>query len=489
MNEIKPTGKIITRFAPSPTGYLHMGGARTALFNHLFTKQRGGKAILRIEDTDKERSTKEYETSIIESLKWLGLDFDETCKQSDREEIYKKYLKKLIDDGKAYVSKETADGQTPPRPLGDSGVSLDPSTLRSQGIGRHRLSPAATADGRRSEVIRFKNPNVKIRFTDLIRGEVEFDTTELKDFVIAKSLEEPLYHLAVVVDDFEMGVTHVIRGEDHISNTPRQILIQEAIGAPRPIYAHLPIILATDKSKLSKRKHGESASLDFYRKKGYLPEAIINFLALLGWNPGTDQELFDIKQLESAFDLGKVQKSGAVFNVEKLDWLNRQYLLKLSDEEFLGQAAAFLPEWLSGKDQPIKSQLLNRLLPLIKDKISAFGEIKALFKENGELRFVKELTDYKAESLLWKKNPDKAATIAHLQECRLLIESMAPEPFTAESIKTTIWPYAEAKGKGEVLWPLRVALTGQEKSPDPFVSASVLGREESLRRIDVALKK
>ena len=445
----KSNDKIITRFAPSPTGYLHMGSARTALFNHLFTRQRGGKAVLRIEDTDKERSTKEYETSIIESLKWLGLDFDETFKQSDREEIYTRYLKKLIDDGKAYVSKET---------------------------------PVEAGD--RTEVIRFKNPNVKITFTDMIRGEVEFDTAELKDFVIAKSLEEPLYHLAVVVDDFEMGVTHVIRGEDHISNTPRQILIQEAIGAPRPIYAHLPIILATDKSKLSKRKHGESASLDFYHKKGYLPGAVINFLALLGWNPGTDQELFDIKQLESAFDLGKVQKSGAVFNVEKLDWLNRQYLLKLSDDDFSSRAAAFLPEWL-----PMNGRLFKRMLPLIKDKVSAFGEIAPLFGENGELRFVKEQADYKAESLLWKKNPDKASTIAHLKECRLLIESMAPEPFTAESIKTTIWPYAESKGKGEVLWPLRMALTGQEKSPDPFVSASVLGREESLRHIDAALKK
>ena len=290
---------IITRFAPSPTGYLHMGGARTALFNHLFTKQNGGKTILRIEDTDKQRSTKEYETSIIESLKWLGLQYDETVKQSDREVVYKGYLKRLIDEGKAYISKETP---------------VEP--------------------GDRTEVIRFKNPNKKVTFYDLIRGEVEFDTTELKDFVIAKSMEEPLYNLAVVVDDFEMGITHVIRGEDHISNTPRQILIQEAIGAPRPVYAHLPIILATDKSKLSKRKHGESVSVDFYRRKGYLPEAVINFLVLLGWNPGNNQEIFSIDELIKTFDMSKVQKSGAVFNVEKLNWLNKQYIAKLSDADF-----------------------------------------------------------------------------------------------------------------------------------------------------------
>ncbi len=444
-----PMSNIITRFAPSPTGFLHMGGARTALFNHLFTKQLGGKTILRIEDTDKARSTKEYEASIIDSLKWLGLEYDETFKQSDREDIYKKYLKQLIDEGKAYVSKET---------------------------------PVEAGD--RAEVIRFKNPNKKVSFTDLIRGEVEFDTTELKDFVIAKSLEEPLYHLAVVIDDFEMGITHVVRGEDHISNTPRQILIQEAIGAPRPIYAHLPIILATDKSKLSKRKHGESVSVDFYRHAGYVPEAVINFLALLGWNPGTDQELFDMKGLLALFSLEKVQKSGAVFNVDKLDWLDRQYILKLSRADFAGHAEVFLPEWLS-----TKGPLFSRLEALIKERISKFSDITALFEKDGELRFIKGQPEYPPDILLWKKAPDKALAVAHLTECRTLIESMAAEPFSAESIKAAIWPYAEAKGKGEVLWPLRVALTGQEKSPDPFISASVLGREESLNRIGVALGK
>lgn len=280
--------KIITRFPPSPTGPLHIGNVRTALFNYIFAKKNGGDFIVRIEDTDKARSKKEYEDEMLESLRWLGLKWDgELLHQSERTKIYKKYLQKLIDENKAYVSTET--------------------------------------EGENREVVRFRNPNKSVKFDDLVRGTVEFDTTELKDFVIAKSVDEPLYHLAVVIDDFESGVTHVIRGEDHISNTPRQILIQEAIGAPRPLYAHLPLILAQDRSKLSKRKHGESVSLDYYRNKGYSPEAIINYLALLGWNPGTEQEIFTLRELINVFDLERVHKGGAIFDEKKLAWVNRKH--------------------------------------------------------------------------------------------------------------------------------------------------------------------
>ncbi len=267
--------------APSPTGPFHIGGVRTALYNFLYAKQHGGKFILRIEDTDKERSKPEYETDIIESLKWLGLNYDELYKQSDRGEVYKKYLKKLISDDLAYEAED--------------------------------------------KVIRFRNPGKDVIFNDVIRGEIKFNTEELGNFVIAKSLDEPLYHLAVVVDDHESGITHVIRGEDHISNTPRQILLQEALGAPRPIYAHLPLILAPDRSKLSKRKHGESVSLDYYKNKGYLPEAILNYLALLGWNPGTEQEIFTLKELIQVFNLSKVHKGGAMFDEKKLAWVNRKH--------------------------------------------------------------------------------------------------------------------------------------------------------------------
>ena len=267
--------------APSPTGNFHVGGARTALFNFLFAKQNNGKFILRIEDTDKERSKKEFEDDIFESLEWLGLKYDEFYRQSERGEIYRNYVEKMLNNDSVYEAED--------------------------------------------KVIRFRNPNKKIKFNDLVRGEIEFDTTELKDFVIAKSVDEPLYHLAVVIDDFESGITHVIRGEDHISNTPRQILIQEAIGAPRPLYAHLPLILAQDRSKLSKRKHGESVSLDYYRHKGYSRDAIINYLALLGWNPGTEQEIFTLPELINVFDLERVHKGGAIFDEKKLAWVNRKH--------------------------------------------------------------------------------------------------------------------------------------------------------------------
>ena len=273
--------KIITRFPPSPTGNFHVGSARTALFNFLFARKNNGKFILRIEDTDKTRSKKEFEDNIFESLEWLGLKYDEFYRQSDRGKIHRTYIEKMLDDGSIYEAED--------------------------------------------KIIRFKNPNKKVKFNDLVRGEIEFDTTELKDFIIAKSVDEPLYHLAVVIDDFESNITHVIRGEDHISNTPRQILIQETISAPRPIYAHLPLILAPDRSKLSKRKHGESVSLDYYRNKGYSPEAMINYLALLGWNPGTEQEIFTLDELINVFDFSRVHKGGAIFDEKKLAWMNRKH--------------------------------------------------------------------------------------------------------------------------------------------------------------------
>ena len=273
--------KIITRFPPSPTGNFHVGSARTALFNFLFARKNNGKFILRIEDTDKTRSKKEFEDNIFESLEWLGLKYDEFYRQSDRGKIHRTYIEKMLDDGSIYEAED--------------------------------------------KIIRFKNPNKKVKFNDLVRGEIEFDTTELKDFIIAKSVDEPLYHLAVVIDDFESNITHVIRGEDHISNTPRQILIQETISAPRPIYAHLPLILAPDRSKLSKRKHGESVSLNYYRDKGYSPEAMINYLALLGWNPGTEQEIFTLDELINVFDFSRVHKGGAIFDEKKLAWVNRKH--------------------------------------------------------------------------------------------------------------------------------------------------------------------
>lgn len=440
--------KIITRFAPSPTGLFHSGSYRTALYSYIFARQNKGEFVLRIEDTDKIRSKKEYEVNIIDSLKWLGLDYDRFYRQSERTDIYKKYIQQLIDSGHAFISNEEN---------GDDNKD------------------------KRQSVIRFKNPNRKVSFNDIIRGKVEFDTTELGDFVIAKSLEEPVFHLAVVIDDMDMGITHVIRGEDHISNTPRQILIYEALGQQIPVYAHIPLLLASDRSKLSKR-HG-AKSISEYKDRGFLPEAIVNYLSLLGWHPEDDKEILSLEEIKSKFTLERVQKGGAIFDEEKLRWFNRQYISKLSLDEFRNRAISFMPEWLT-KD---KAEL-DTLLSLIKEKITTFEEIQTLFSTSNELSFIKSLPEYNADSLLWKKNPDREKTKTHLQFVMNSILSLS-NSFSAENIKNSIWSYVEQNGKGDVLWPMRYAITGLDKSPDPFISASILGKEETVNRIKIAISK
>lgn len=440
--------KVITRFAPSPTGVLHIGSVRTALYSWLYARQHDGKFILRIEDTDKERSTREFEENIVDGLKWLGLNYDEFFRQSERGTIYKKHLETIIANGTAYISKEEP-----------------------------------TEEGKRSEVIRFKNPNHVLTFHDEARGDISFDTTELGDFVIAKDLETPLYHFAVVVDDFEMGVTHIIRGDDGISNTPRQILIQEAIGAPRPVYAHLPMILAPDRSKLSKR-HGALAVTE-YREEGYLPEAILNFVALMGWNPGNDQEIISLDEMLKLFSLEKLQKSGAVFNIDKLKWLNKHYL-KLLSEEAAGQGIlAQFPGDLRVKAEhdPIT---FKKIIPIIIDRISSFGEVRTL-AEAGEFTYFFEDPIYEKEALFWKDERDPIRAAEHLRKVQEIIGGLT-ESLTADSVKAAIWDYATLVGRGNVLWPMRYALSGLAKSPDPFSLVEILGKETTIRRVSVAVR-
>ncbi|MDQ3089546.1 MAG: glutamate--tRNA ligase [bacterium] len=432
------TDKVIVRMAPSPTGKLHVGGVRTALFNYLFAKKFKGKFILRIEDTDKERSTKEFEDDIISGFEWLQLKYDEFYKQSERIDIYKSYLLKMIENGTAYTSKET------PR-----------------------------EEGQRDEVIRFKNPRIKVKFNDLIRGDVEFDTTELGDFVIAKSTEEPLYHLAVVIDDHQMGITHIIRGEEHLSNTPRQILIQEAIGAKRPIYAHLPLLLDADRKKLSKRVHGEEVWAAFYKREGYLPDALLNFLALLGWNPGGDREIFNLEDLIEAFDIKDVQKGGAVFDVKKLRWVNKEHIKKMSLDKLIDIINEKINLRFPNKSisPKINSLLIDRL-EVLKDIDSLVG--------NGEFDYFFEKPEIDLQKINWK-GENKENTKKYLQKSLELLEKIDFE--SEDSIKNTLMPYAETVGKGNVLWPLRFSLSGKEKSPDPFTLIFVLGKEETTDRI------
>ncbi len=449
-SDISQRGTIVCRFAPSPTGPLHVGSVRSALFNYLYARQHGGKLLLRIEDTDKERSRPEYEKEILDGFEWLGLSFDHTERQSDRMLAHKKILEELVSKNLAYVSKE------------------EPSS----------------EEGRRSEVVRFKNPNERVVFNDLIKGKIEFDTTELGDFVIAKSMTEPLFHLAVVADDIAMSVTHIIRGEDHISNTPRQILIQRALGATEPVYAHIPLLLSSDRSKLSKRKHGDSVSLSFYRRQGYLPEAILNYLALLGWNPGDDRELFTLQELVKEFTLEKVQKGGAIFNPEKLNWMNKHYLAKRPRETVLKEISEILLE------NPALTNLsktgLGRLSEVILERVSYYGEIRSLLLQ-GEFDYLKAVTPYKKESLLWAKDPDQNKTRGHIEEIVNLLKEM-PENVDAQEVKGVIFPYAEKHGKGNILWPVRFALSGRERSMDPFNLIGVLGKSESLHRLRMAVE-
>lgn len=437
--------KVITRFPPSPTGVFHVGSARTALFNYLFARKHGGEFILRSEDTDAERSKREYEQNIMDGMAWLSMPYDGFYRQSERTAIYKKHLEAMIEKGYAYVSAEESEDE-----------------------------------GKSASVIRFKNPGRKVAFHDEIRGDIEFDTTELGDFVIAKDMEHPLYHLAVVVDDFEMGVTHIIRGEDGISNTPRQILIQEAIGAPRPVYAHIPLILAPDKSKLSKR-HGAVSVMEF-KEEGYLPDALINFLALLGWNPGDDREIFSMDELVKAFSLDHIQKGGAVFNKEKLNWINKEYIKKLPEDRLLAEIEARLPAHILSAPQ-YSSERLARASRVIMEKIHTFGEVKAM-AEAGDLSHFFEAPTLEKNALCWKEESPEQA-LRHMEHVVTLLRALSL--WSESSIKETIWEYASQEGRGSVLWPMRFALSGKEKSPDPFTLADIFGKDETLARLKKAM--
>ncbi len=452
MNTYKNKRKIVVRFAPSPTGTVHLGTARTALFNFLFARKYGGKYILRIEDTDVERSKKEFENNIFETISWLGLNADELYRQSERMNIYKKYLKQLVACDLAYISKE------------------------DQSLKKNK----------RTEVIRFRNPCKMIIFKDEIRGNVQYDTGELGNFVIAKSFDEPLYNFAVVVDDFEMGVTHVIRGEDHIPNTPRQILIQEAIGAQTPKYFHLPLILGKDRSKLSKR-HGALPVLE-YRNAGYLPSAILNYLSLLGWSPGNDQEIFTLDKLIKYFDTKGLQKSPAVFNEEKIDWLNRKHIALLSNED-LGR---FLTKFLPKNFYEQSPDLLKRLLPFIRERITKFGDIHNNYAEEWQYFF--EHPKYSPQNLICPPRLQKNESVnllqtqEHLVFIKKRLSTLTEKKFTQENIKNLMWDYADTHGRGAVLWPMRYALSGKEKSLDLFNLASVLGKKETMERISSAIE-
>ena len=448
--------KVKVRIAPSPTGFLHIGTAQSALYNWLFAKKNGGEFHLRIEDTDKERSTKEYEENIIEALTWLGIKWDgEVVRQSEREGKYKDALEKLLADEKAFYCHHTKEELETERKAQEEKKEAP----------IHVCLHKDTEQGKKSGgIIRLNVGNKTISFVDEIRGEIKFESSLLGDFSIAKSLDEPLYNFAVVVDDADMEITHVLRGEDHISNTPKQILIYEALGLAVPVFGHLPLILAPDRSKLSKRQGDISTSVITYNVD-YLSEAVINFLGCLSYT--FSKEIISKEEMVGEFDLGKVHKSGAIFDVKKLNWINSQYVKKLSAAEFIKR--------VGNEDIP------ETAVPIITERLEKLSEI------SGFKYFWRE-PEYNKELLRWKKS-DLNKSVETLTEVKNIIDEFDFEKGKDELRKVLDEFSAKIGDRGLVYWPLRVALTGRDKSPDPVDIAFVLGKEELLGRIDNAINK
>ncbi|HEY4496664.1 MAG TPA: glutamate--tRNA ligase [Candidatus Paceibacterota bacterium] len=459
---------IRVRFAPSPTGPLHVGGARTALFNWLFARSKGGKFILRIEDTDRERSKKEFEESIVTGLEWLGLTWDEFYRQSERSDIYRDYLLKLIQSGEAYYcfcTKEDLEAEK---------TAMKADGLSPKYSGRCRSISKEEAKSRvekEKSVIRFVVPEKEVSFNDLIKGDIKFNTSLIGDIVIAKSLDQPLFNFAVVVDDGLMEITHVIRGEDHIPNTPKQILIAEALGFDIPRFGHMPLILNTDRSKMSKR-FADVAMSDYIRA-GYLKDAMMNFLAFLGWHPKEEKEIMTRQELVDEFSLERMQKAGAVFNIEKLDWMNGYYINKLSDEDFIIYASNFVPSgW----------KLNPEIAASVKSRIKKFNELRDL------IDFYFELPDYDTTLLRWKESPLSMAREG-LREIASRIEVVGDNNFNKDYLEKTLLEAVPKDKRGDFFWPLRVSLSGKKTSPPPFEIMGIIGRTESLNRIKIAESK
>ena len=466
---------IRVRIAPSPTGFLHIGTARTALFNWLFARHKSeGKFILRIEDTDLERSEKRFEDDIVEQLEWLGLKWDEFYKQSDRTKIYSKYIQKILDSGKAFwcYHSEEELGKERQEQMASKGAPVHRCEHKLASLQADKL------DGQQG-IIRLavdQSSARKIKFDDIIRGEIEFEEKLLGDISIAKDLQTPLYHFAVVIDDYEMDITHVIRGEDHIANTAKHILIQEALGFDQPQYAHLPMILAPDKSKLSKR-HG-ATSVAEYREMGYLPDALVNYMALLGWTPNEpSQEILTKNEMIEQFDdLTKIHKSGAVFDIQKLDWINSQYIKTYNDGGLAKLVQPFVKKYFG--DQT--SEYVEKIAPLFRERLERLDQVK-------EFHYFFKDPEYDKELLRWKSRSDQEIKES-LEKVSKIIEARNLDDKTL--LRSDLDNLGKELGdRGLVYWPFRVALTGEKASPDPVDVAYILGKEKTLERVISALGK
>ncbi len=459
--------QVRTRFAPSPTGHLHIGGARTALFNYLFAQRHGGRFVLRIEDTDRERSTEEFTEAILEGLRWLGLDWDEgPVYQSRRSDYYRAIVDKLLADGSAYwcfCTAEELDAKRKAAQEAGRSTAYDRTCRRA----RRRPGPGDAA------VVRLAVPeDGQTVVSDIIRGEIVFENRELDDLVLVRSDGSPVFHLVNVADDIEMKITHVLRGEDHITNTPRQVQIFRALGAKPPVYGHMPLIVGQDRARLSKR-HG-ATSLLAYRDMGFLPEATLNYLARLGWSHG-DQEIFTVAELVAAFDAEAIQKSAAAWDMEKFTWVNAQHMKQRTAGELAALVRPFLPEdTIAG----LGDHYLETAVALVRERARTLVELAA---ELGP--FVRTSIEY-----------DPAAVEKFLgEEHRRRLESLAQEmeamdSWVAPQIENEIRAFCEGEGVklGAVAQPLRVALTGGTASPGIFEVCHVLGKPRTVARLRTA---
>ena len=486
MEKIAKNKKIRVRFAPSPTGFLHIGGARTALFNYLFAKSQKGDFILRIDDTDRKRLIKNSVKDIMESLKWLSIKWDEGPKmggpfapyyQSKRLTLYKQYVEKLIKAKKAYYcfcSPARLDI------LKKTQIAQGKIDLRYDGRCR-KLTPGEITYLKKSQktfVIRFKIPRVKkIIVHDLIRGTIEFENN-LDDFIILKSDGYPTFHLSSVIDDHFMNINYVIRGEEWISSTPKHVLLYNAFGWNVPNFIHLPIILSPQGGKLSKRD-GATSVKDF-KEQGYLPEALVNFMAFLGWNPGTEREIFALPSLAKEFSLQNVQKSGAVFNIKRLDYLNGFYIRQKSVKKLAELCQPYLPASPVGGPKADQSYL-EKIVAIYQERLKKLSEIKELTDF-----FFKDKLEYNKELLRWKDMTDEEILVS-LNKLEEILCDIKSGEWKKENLEKILISGAEAVGdKGRLLWPLRVALTGKEASAGPFEIAEILGKEKTLARIQQA---
>lgn len=457
------------RIAPSPTGLFHIGTARSALYNWLFARQQGGTFIVRIEDTDKERSRPEYEKNILDGLAWLGLSPDEFARQSERVDIHTRYLTQLLADKKVFYCQHTT------KELEDESQRQREAKEPPRHICAHR--EMSYTEG----IIRIKNDATEnIIIEDIVRGTVIFDPQTLGDFSLAKTITEPLYNFVATIDDHEMNISHVIRGEDHIPNTPKQILIYQMLDWTPPRWGHLPLLLGTDRSKLSKR-HG-AVSLQDYRDKGYLPEAMINFMALLGWHPTAhavgerEKELFTIDELTKAFSLDHVQKGGAVVMLEKLDWFNKEYIKNLSSEELFVRTQPFLETNTFSLD----TNKMTRALDLLRTRAVVLKDFHTILTE------IFHPPVYEKDILLWRGKIEETTCAQIFDDIIKIFSNIEPAHFEQKTLEESLATLIEKHGKGSVLWPLRAALSGQERSPGPMELAEILGSTETIKRLQQA---